>query len=77
MSDHKMLKTGVIGSAIAALFCFTPVLAVLAAALGMSALVGYLDYLLYPALGLFMLLTVWALWRRRAGGAACEKSRTG
>jgi mercuric ion transport protein len=31
---------------------------------GLSALTGYLDYVLFPALGAFTLLTLYALWRR-------------
>lgn len=65
MSDRKLLKVGIIGTITAALCCFTPVLVILFGAVGLSALVGYLDYVLFPALGIFALLTVYALWRKR------------
>lgn len=72
MDDKKMLKTGIVGTVIAALCCFTPVLVVLFGAVGLSAVTGYLDYVLFPALGFFVLMTIYALWRRRknlqAGG---------
>ena len=65
MSDKKVLQYGLIGTIIAALCCFTPVLVVLLGIVGLSALVGYLDYVLLPALGFFALLTVYTLWRRQ------------
>lgn len=64
MSD-RLLKIGIIGSAVAAVCCFTPLLVVLLGAVGLSSIVGYLDIVLLPALGLFLLLTGYALWRRR------------
>lgn len=65
MADGKLVKTGIIGAIIAALCCFTPVLVVLLGALGLSALTGYLDLVLFPALGFFILLTIFGLWRKR------------
>ncbi len=65
MGDKKLLKVGIVGTITAALCCFTPVLVVLFGAVGLSALVGYLDYVLFPALGLFVLLSIYALWRKR------------
>ncbi len=66
MKMPTMLKTGLIGTVIAALCCFTPVLVVLVGFVGLSALVGYLDFVLLPALGFFVLLTVYALYKRKA-----------
>lgn len=63
MAD-KLLLTGVVGSVVAALCCFTPVLVVLLGAVGLSALLGVLDLVLLPALGVFVALTLYALWRR-------------
>ncbi len=60
----KLLLTGVIGTAIAALCCFTPVLVVLLGTVGLSALTGVLDYVLIPSLVFFVLLTIYALVRR-------------
>lgn len=65
MNEKSLLKLGIIGTITAALCCFTPVLVVLFGAVGLSALVGYLDYVLFPALGIFVLLTLYALWRKR------------
>ncbi|MBT2131592.1 mercury resistance system transport protein MerF [Planktotalea lamellibrachiae] len=55
---------GIIGTVIAALCCFTPVLVVLFGVVGLSAVVGYLDYVLLPALAVFALITIYALIRR-------------
>ena len=62
--NDKLLKTGIVGTVIAALCCFTPVLVVLFGVVGLSAVVGYLDYVLFPALGIFILLTAYALWQK-------------
>ncbi len=65
MNQKNMLKTGVVGTVIAALCCFTPVLVILLGTIGLSAMVGYLDYVLFPALAFFLALTFYALWRRQ------------
>ena len=65
MNPKSLLKVGVVGTVIAALCCFTPVLVILFGAIGLAAVVGYLDFVLLPALAFFVLLTVYALWRRK------------
>ncbi len=72
MAQDKLLRNGVIGTVIAALCCFTPILVVLFGAIGLAAIIGYLDYVLYPMLGFFLLLTAYALWRRRSGATPCD-----
>ena len=64
-SDRRLLTTGIIGAVIVALCCFTPVLAVLFGILGLSAVLGWLDYVLLPALAFFIGLTIYAVWRRQ------------
>jgi mercuric ion transport protein len=64
MKQNTLLKTGIIGSVVAAICCFTPVLVVLLATVGLSAVTGYLDIVLFPALAGFLGLTVYALWKR-------------
>jgi mercuric ion transport protein len=66
MRDDHLLTIGLTGTVIAALCCFTPVLMILLGAVGLSAAVGYLDYVLLPALGVFFAITAYALWRRFA-----------
>jgi mercuric ion transport protein len=66
VTEKGLLRIGICGTAIAALCCFTPVLVVLLGAVGLSAAKGWLDYVLFPALVLFLGLTVFALWKRRS-----------
>ena len=64
--DTKMLKTGLIGTAVTAVCCFTPLLVVALGAIGLSGLVGWwLDLILFPAMGFFLLLTGYAFYRWR------------
>ena len=65
MTDSKLLRVGIIGSVIAALCCFTPGLVVLLGAVGLSALVSVLDFVLLPVLAMFVAITVYALWKRK------------
>ncbi|MEH6836535.1 MULTISPECIES: mercury resistance system transport protein MerF [Falsihalocynthiibacter] len=60
----RLLKMGIVGTLIAALCCFTPVLVVLFGVVGLSAFVGYLDYVLLPAFAIFVLITIFAVLRR-------------
>lgn len=65
MDDKSLLKTGVIGTLILALCCLTAVLVVLLGMVGLSAVLGFLDVILLPALGIFVAITLNALWRRQ------------
>ena len=65
MNDRKLLKVGIIGTVVAALCCFTPILVILLGVVGLSALVGWLDVVLLSALALFVGITVYALWRKQ------------
>ena len=66
MTNNSLLKIGIVGSVIAAVCCFTPVLVLLLGAIGLSALVGVLDYVLLPILFMFIAITGYALWKRKA-----------
>jgi len=72
MKKSTLLKTGIIGTAIAALCCFTPVLVILFGAVGLSAWVGHLDALLLPMLIFFPGLTAFAFFRK-CKGDTCPK----
>ena len=63
MNEEKLLKTGIIGSVIIAICCFTPALVILFGILGLSAIVGWLDYVLLPGLAVFLAITGYALWK--------------
>ena len=63
LDDKNLLKTGLIGVAIAAVCCFTPLLVV---TVGPSALAGWwMDLILLPALALFMLMAGYGFYRWR------------
>ncbi len=68
MDDRKLVGVGVAGAVTAAICCFTPLLVGLFAAVGLSAAVRWLDYILLPALAFFVLLAAFALvrWKRSA-----------
>ena len=63
MKPQTLLKTGIIGTVIALICCFTPVLVILFGLLGLSAYIGWLDMVLLPILVLFLILTGYALWK--------------
>jgi mercuric ion transport protein len=71
MNDRQLLGTGVVGTAVMAVCCFTPLLVVLLGAVGLSTWLGWLDYVLLPALVCFAGLTAYAFVKlsrtRRAG----------
>ena len=70
MDDRRLLRFGMLGTAVAALFCVTPVLVGLLAVVGLSSAVGWLDYVLLPAFAIFLGFTIYALIRKRRGKAA-------
>lgn len=64
MKRDKTLITGVVGTIIALICCTTPVLVILLGTVGLGALTGYLDYVLIPALVLFILITFFSYRKR-------------
>ncbi len=70
MNDRNLLRTGIIGTVIAAICCFTPVLVILLGAVGLSAWLGWIDYVLFPALAIFLGLTGYAFYRLKRKPAA-------
>jgi mercuric ion transport protein len=48
--QNKLVRYGSIGAFVAALCCFTPLLVVGLAAIGLAGLTAYLDFVLLPAL---------------------------
>ncbi|MDQ7004720.1 MAG: mercury resistance system transport protein MerF [Ghiorsea sp.] len=61
MKQSQLLRLGILGTVVAAVCCFTPLLVVLLASIGLSAWAGYLDIVLLPALVFFMSVVVYAL----------------
>ena len=64
----RLLKLGIVGTILACLACFTPAAVVLLGFLGLARWAGYLDYVLFPLLGLFLILLAYGAWRRRQAG---------
>ncbi len=70
MNDRKLLRVGGWDALAATLFCVTPVLVVALGAVGLSAAVGWLDYVLLPALAVFLGMVIYARVRRRRAKAS-------
>jgi len=64
MLDKRLVATGVIGVVVAALCCFTPLLIALFGAIGLSAIVGKLDYVLLPAMAIFFAVLIYGIAKR-------------
>ncbi len=72
LQDPKTLvRVGIVGTLLVALCCFTPILVILLGVIGLSALTGYLDYILLPALVVFIGLIIYAVLRKRKADACC------
>jgi len=67
MHGDKYFKAGLGGSIIAAICCFTPVLVVGLGLVGLAALTPYLDYVLFPMLGVFLILAFYGCSTRKKG----------
>ncbi len=65
MTRARMLAVGILGAVAAAVCCFTPILVVLLGAIGLSAATGYLDYVLLPAIAVFIAITAYAYLCRK------------
>ena len=63
--NTKLIGTGVVGALVSMLCCLTPVLALLLGAIGMTAFVAKLDYVLIPVFVASIGLVIFALVRRR------------
>lgn len=64
-NGRSLLKIGLGGSALVALCCFTPALVLLLGAVGLSAWLAWLDYVLLPLLVLFLGITGYGFMRMR------------
>ncbi|MBI3926433.1 MAG: mercury resistance system transport protein MerF [Armatimonadetes bacterium] len=75
-SYRSRFLTGLVGTVLVALCCFTPILVIALGALGLGAATGWLDWILLPVLVILAAVSARAYrqWRRatareRAGGA--------
>lgn len=69
----KMLKTGIAGSLIAALCCFTPLLVFALAGVGLSGLIGGIDYVVFPVMFASLGIIALALYIRAGRPGASPK----
>lgn len=76
MNDQTLFRTGIAVSILVALCCATPILVILLAALGLSALGGWFGYVLIPTLVILLSITVYALLRRNRS-ATCSVHTAG
>lgn len=76
MNDTALIKTGIIGAVIAAICCATPVLVIALGAVGLSAITGYLDYVLLPVLVLCIGLVGYGFYKKRKSAAGVVNQTT-
>lgn len=65
MWRDRWFRLGVLGSILACVACLTPIAVLLLGALGLVAWTGYIDVVVFPLLGLFVLLAAWRAWTLR------------
>lgn len=65
MTPRGQFYAAVAGTVAVALCCFTPVLMIALAAIGLGALTPHLDVVLFPALAILIVVT-WVSYRRYA-----------
>lgn len=74
MNNRTLLATGVIGGVLATVCCATPILAIAFGAIGLTAWLSKADYVVIPALLVFLGLLGLGLYRRRIPARACGDS---
>jgi len=72
--SKKTFYAAVSGTVLVALCCFTPILVIALAAIGMSAFTPYLDYVLLPAMILMVILTFISFSRWKKSHSTLNKS---
>ncbi|MCA1652500.1 MAG: mercury resistance system transport protein MerF [Acidobacteria bacterium] len=65
MTPRNQFFASVGGTILVAVCCFTPILVIALAAVGLAAFTRYLDLILFPALAVLMVVT-WVSYRRYA-----------
>ena len=71
MKNRTIVRAGIVGAVVAAICCFTPILVIGLGAVGLSAWLGWLDYVLLPALFLALVLIAYGLWRQHRAAECC------
>ena len=73
MNNNNLLRNGIVGSVIAALCCFTPALVIILGFVGLSAIIGGLDYVLFPMLFASLGMISYALYLRSGNQGSSPK----
>jgi len=76
-SGNKLIKVGIVGTIVAAICCTTPILVMLLGAIGLGAMTGYLDFVLLPALGIFILIIAYGFWKKQKKDQECCSTHKG
>ena len=63
-NPDRLLKRGLGSALFAAICCFTPLLVIVVAGVGLSAISGWLDYVLFPLMFFSLAVVAQALWLR-------------
>ncbi len=74
MTHKKLFRTGCTGTVVAALCCFTPLLVIGLGAVGLSAWLGWLDYVLFPMLFASLGVVAYALYLRAGPSGPSPKA---
>lgn len=65
MTPKRQLFASIAGTVVVAVCCFTPLLVIVLAVVGLSALTPYLDLVLLPALAILIVVTALSYRRYR------------
>jgi len=68
MKNQSLIKSGIIGTVLMVVCCFTPFLVLVLGAVGLSAWLGWLDYVLLPMLAVSVGVLAYGLYQRRQRG---------
>ena len=71
--SKKGLYASVVGTIIVLICCFTPILVITVGVVGLGALTPYLDFILFPALGVMVIVTTLAYRKYKKGCEACDR----
>ena len=70
-NPKKGLHGSIAGTILVALCCFTPILVITVGVIGLGAFTPYLDYILFPALGVMIVVTILAYLKWKRGCDTC------
>lgn len=75
MTSRELLRIGITGTVLTGLCCFTSLLVTILSVFGVIAWLSWTDFVLFPLLGGFLLLTLYSIERIRREPAAADSDR--